>query len=158
MKQIKDFEGIYSICKNGDVIRLSSGKILKSQLNSSGYLNVVLCKYGKLYNRSVHRLVANAYISNIDNKPQVNHIDGDKKNNNVNNLEWVTASENQKHSYKVLNRNRREKKLINNITGQLYKSVNEAALLNNIKRTTLSAMLIGQNRNKSNITYINYNL
>ena len=153
MKDIKDFEGIYSINENGYVMRIKSGKLLKPQFNSSGYLHVILSKNGKWHNRSIHRLVANAYIPNIYNKPQVNHIDGNKTNNKVNNLEWVTASENQKHSYNNLNRCRRQKKLINNNTGETYNSVKEAAQLNNIKRTTLSAMLIGQNKNKYNITY-----
>lgn len=155
MKEIKGYEGKYAICKNGDVVNLRFNKKLKPQFNYSGYLHVVLYKNRQARTFSLHRLVANTYIPNYLNKPQVNHIDGNKTNNNVSNLEWVTASENQKHAYKFLNKKRRFKRLINNITGQIYESVEEAAILNNVKRTTLSAMLIGQNKNKLNITYTN---
>jgi len=66
----------------------------------NGYYYVCLSKNGKVRKFKVNRLVAQAFIPNPDNKPFVNHIDGDKLNNNVNNLEWCTQSENMLHAYK----------------------------------------------------------
>lgn len=73
--------------------------ILKPQLSNSGYLYVELHIGGKHINYFVHRLVAEAFIPNPDGKPEVNHIDGNKLNNRVENLEWCTASENKRHAY-----------------------------------------------------------
>lgn len=73
--------------------------------NVCGYLQVALQKHKKRKDEKIHRLVAEAFIPNPENKPQVNHIDGDKTNNNVNNLEWTTTSENQLHSIYVLKHN-----------------------------------------------------
>lgn len=71
--------------------------------NTSGYTYVTVCNDWIKKNFIVHRLVAKSFIENHWNKPQVNHIDGNKENNRVENLEWVTASENQLHSRNVLN-------------------------------------------------------
>ena len=102
MRDIKGFEGKYSIDKEGNVYshpRYSArrGKFLTPR-NVSGYEQVVLYKSNKRYTHLVHRLVADAYIPNPQNKEQVNHIDGDKGNNALNNLEWCTRSENQLHA------------------------------------------------------------
>lgn len=70
--------------------------------NRLGYLRVVLFKDHEKKRFFIHRLVATAFIPNLENKPQVNHKDGNKQNNNLENLEWVTRSENQLHSYYVL--------------------------------------------------------
>jgi len=61
-----------------------------------------LSKNNRRRNIPIHRLIATAFIENIDNKPQVNHIDGNKKNNNISNLEWCTASENMRHAIDIL--------------------------------------------------------
>lgn len=97
-KEIKGYEGLYAISDRGRVKSLKSGRVLKPGINSNGYELVVLCKNGKQKNYTVHRLVAEAFIPNTDNLLQVNHIDECKTNNDVSNLEWVTASQNMKHS------------------------------------------------------------
>lgn len=84
----------YEITKTGEIINLKTGRILKPQLNSKGYLRVQLC--GKRY--FVHRLVAEKYLPNPNNLEQVNHKDGNKTNNNIENLEWVSNQTNRTHA------------------------------------------------------------
>ncbi len=95
---IKNHKG-YSISEDGKVLG-DFGRLLKPRIRkSTGYYSVVLYRPKKSY--LVHRLVALHFIPNPENKPQVNHKDGDKSNNHYINLEWVTNSENQKHSYDI---------------------------------------------------------
>lgn len=65
-------------------------------------MQVTLQKDKKIYYKKIHRIVAETFIKNQNNLPQVNHIDGNKHNNNINNLEWCNASYNQNHSYYIL--------------------------------------------------------
>jgi len=114
VKDILGYENIYEIDINGIVYgkkrivdkwdgkRLIKKAIKAQSISSKGYARVSLFKNGVGKKHSVHRLVAIAFIDNIENKPDVNHKDGNKLNNNVNNLEWVTKSENIKHSINIL--------------------------------------------------------
>ena len=93
---IEGFKGAYRINKDGVV------SSLRKQLKPSGsahYIGFSLRKNGKSVFKHLHRLMAETFIPNPENKPQVNHIDGDKKNNSLENLEWATSSENIKHAY-----------------------------------------------------------
>lgn len=103
-KKIKGFER-YSVSNLGNVRSDISGKILSQRKASNGYLRVNL-RTGKIaYEKPtvvhVHRLVAEAFIPSIDGKTYVNHIDGNKQNNAVENLEWCTPQENSKHAYRT---------------------------------------------------------
>lgn len=95
-KDIIDYEGMYQVSSEGRVKSLKYGKerILKPASETGGYLQITLLKNGKSKHYRIHRLVANAFIPNIENKPEINHIDEDKTNNNVMNLEWSTREEN----------------------------------------------------------------
>lgn len=86
---------------NGNGTRVINGKILSlNNMNSYGYNIASLYNENGRSNFLIHRLVAQSFIDNPDNKPQVNHIDGNKQNNCVDNLEWVTSEENVKHAWK----------------------------------------------------------
>ena len=109
--QIKGFPDYY-VTDTGDVysrkyqpIRNPNNRINKinpSKLNTN-YFTVCLYKDGRVYQKTVHRLVAEAFIPNPENKPEVNHINGIRTDNRVENLEWATKSENMQHAYHVLN-------------------------------------------------------
>lgn len=100
----KDIEGYerYTVSNLGNVKNNKTGKILSTRVASNGYLRVNLrkgnVKYEKPTVMHVHRLVAKAFIDNPDNKTTVNHIDGNKTNNRVDNLEWATSKENTAHA------------------------------------------------------------
>lgn len=99
-KDIKGYEGLYQISNYGKVKSLKRGILLKPCTNHKGYLSVVLYKKSEKCCKRIHRLVAEAFIPNSNNKPQVNHIDCNKHNNKVDNLEWCDNSENQIHAFK----------------------------------------------------------
>jgi len=104
-RQIKEIETYpnYYIDRYGVVYvkRLKGFKIIKSQISKNGYVRADLWKDDKGKKHLVHRLVAQAFIKNENNYPQVNHKDGVKTNNHYKNLEWTTKSKNQLHAYKI---------------------------------------------------------
>lgn len=100
---VKGFEGKYRISSIGRVRSVKRDIILRPG-NSRGYHNVTLSNGIAKKSTGVHRLVAQAFIPNPDNKPSVNHIDGNKINNSVGNLEWCTQAENLSHAFQVLGR------------------------------------------------------
>ena len=141
MKDVVGFEDLYSVDETGNVyskdrivnhncggLAVKKGKRLQPETTSCGYLRVLLIdREGKRSHLSVHRIVAEAYIPNPNNLPQVNHKDGNKKNNHINNLEWCTSQQNNIHALKNglrAGRKRGEKTIIN---GMCFPSIAAAA-------------------------------
>lgn len=104
--KIIDFASNYEVSNTGFIRNKTTKYILKGRETFNGYLQVSLKidEKNKFMNKYVHRLVAQFWLENINNKKEVNHIDGNKKNNNMTNLEWVTAKENSNHRVNVLNK------------------------------------------------------
>lgn len=107
-RPVVGYEGIYEVSNLGNVRRLKiiDKKIIYNPVNqvySKGwqYNSVHLHTTNKKVTKLVHRLVAETFLVNLENKPEVNHIDGDKLNNKLSNLEWVTKSENCLHAQKI---------------------------------------------------------
>lgn len=98
-KPIVEYGDKYFVSSSGRVFSVKSNKILKPHKTSKGYFRVTLLMDGKRKNHRIHRLVANAFISNPRQKEEVNHKDGNKENNRVENLEWVTPCENANHAF-----------------------------------------------------------
>lgn len=101
MKPIPDFPN-YKISPKGEVYSINYKKILKSHINPDGYETIQLQNKGKKKDYLMHRLVAMAFIINSDNKQYVNHKNGNKLDNKIENLEWVTNSENMKHYHNCI--------------------------------------------------------
>ena len=112
-KDIKSYEGLYQISNTGKIKSLErykdnhskkqlvKEKIRRQIISKTGYYTCMLTKNGNLKLFKVHRIVAEAFIPNPNNYPIINHIDGNKLNNNVSNLEWCSYSHNEKEDYKL---------------------------------------------------------
>ena len=99
-KPIKEHEEFYEVSDKGEVRNKKTGKLIVGDKNNFGYMRVCLYNpFKKRYFR--HRLVALHFIDNPENKQFVNHIDGDKTNNTLSNLEWCTRSENELHAFRT---------------------------------------------------------
>lgn len=97
-KDVQGFEGLYRVSNTGKVFSIRRGKTLRGKIDRYGYKTVVLWN-GKNNHRTVHRLVAEAFIPAVEGCNVVNHLDCDKLNNNADNLEWTTVQGNTKHAY-----------------------------------------------------------
>jgi hypothetical protein len=161
---IKDYPN-YRITEDGKVINNKTNKELKPRIDKYGYYKVSLSYNGICKENRVHRLLALSYLPNPENKCDVNHIDGNKGNNHLSNLEWATRSENLKHAFKnklkiitnkqrVLIKERSSKKVLNTQTGILYNSAVEASKLLGINESTLYGYLKGRRTNKTSLIYV----
>lgn len=154
-KQIENLP--YSVSRNGEVRNDRTGRTITPSRLKNGYLMARLWVDYKVYYRLVHRLVAISFVENPFGKSDVNHIDGDKANNNASNLEWVTKSENQLHRYNVLNRrghnpsvkeaNKATSKPVVCIeTGEAFLSISSAARAYGKPQSSLSNHLKGKRK------------
>lgn len=129
----------YQVSDKGHIRNVLSGAVLKPQLYGSCKYHIVCLDRGRpavAHKRLVHRLVAQAFLLNPENKAEVNHINGDKFDNRVDNLEWCTHGENQFHASKVLNRfNKKRVRCVE--TGEVFASVGSAAKAVGVRRETL---------------------
>ena len=158
-KDIKGFEGLYQVSNTGRIraldrkigyrkgrLRNWKGTEKHPTENAKGYLKVSLFKDGKSVTREVQRFVAEAFISNPECKEQVNHIDGNKHNNNVSNLEWTTPRENTIHSFTVLKRGIKKVSQYD-LQGnyiRTFDSIKEAAEKTHSPRTAICLVLKGK--------------
>ena len=99
MRDVKGYEGLYAVTSCGKVWSYRRQKFLKPEIDHKGYLQVCLFKNGNRKMCTVHRLVAEAYIPNPNNLPQIDHIDNDKTHNYINNLQWITNRDNNRKSH-----------------------------------------------------------
>lgn len=145
----------YLVSDEGDIKHKQTGKIRKQKLNKDNYLEINLSMGSRhsVVHRQVHRLVAEAFIPNPENKPQVNHKDGDTTNNCVSNLEWVTPSENQLHAVKIgiinsCNRGGKPciQKDIQGNTIRVFDSMSEASKILNISQSCINRVCLGQRK------------
>jgi hypothetical protein len=167
-KDVSGYEGLYQISSLG---RIKSFNLNKETILNTGnclsYQNIVLCKDKVRTTKRIHRLVAEAFILNTENKPQVNHINGFKSDNNVLNLEWVTASENNLHKRDVLGykhsnitkakiskNNKNSRKVFCSITGKQWISVKECSLELGYDHIKLIAKLSGNLRNNTTLKFL----
>jgi hypothetical protein len=179
MKQITNYPN-YLITLTGKVFSLYTMKWLKPHSVANGYQQVNLFNSKENKHLLIHRLVAETYLDNKENKRTVNHINGVKNDNSLLNLEWATDSENQLHSYKngfsynsekqreavrqtgkrvgkengIKGGLKKRKLILNDLTGIFYNGLQEAADSIGIKKGTLNSMMVGQNPNRTNLKYV----
>lgn len=167
-KDIKDYEGFYQVSNLGNVKSLErkvnskiknnsfvikKEKILKKTINKKGYEMAHLSKKSKTKNKQVHRLVAEAFIPNPDNLPEVNHKDENPLNNNINNLEWCDRKHNINWGTRTQRAKEKMSKKINmyNLNNEFIKQfsgINEASRIMNISTNTICLCCQGK-RNKA---------
>ena len=166
-KDVTGYEGEYKVSNYGNVKSLKRGneRLLtwhKSKLTKrhpEPMFHVELWKDNKRKTFKVHRLVAQEFIPNAEGKPQINHIDGDRNNNHVNNLEWVTGSENMNHAYKTgltKPRNQKPVKGINILTGKevIFGSCYEASRKLGITEGAIRSALKGRTKTSAGYTWV----
>ena len=167
-KDIPHTDGQYQVSNLGNVRslfyhsrswnRIYRTRLLKQKMNPSGYHNVSILINKKRVTKDIHKIIAQLFVPNPENKPQVNHIDGNKSNNSVSNLEWVTAKENNKHAIETGLRNPhalsgcakpRKQVAQYDLSGELinvWDSVYDAASYYGIKHNCISSCANGYNK------------
>ena len=169
-KDIKGYEGIYQVSSHGriksldrfsrykgkeDKNRIERGKLKKYTVTEKGYLKTTLFKNGKGTTREIQRIVAETFIENPMNKTQVNHIDGIKTNNHVENLEWVTPKENSVHRAKILHHGIKAVSQydLNGNYIRTFKSLVEAEQMTGTRRCSISNVVCGRRKKAGNFLW-----
>ena len=150
-KDVKNYEGLYQVSNLGNIrsIRFNRIKIMRQNINSRGYCSLEFCVNNERKTLMVHNIVANTFIPNPLNKPVVNHINGIKTDNKIENLEWNTYSENVKHAYRTglaprhstYQNQPNQKKIKDIIENKEYFSIREAARQTGHKRSSIQRSL-----------------
>jgi hypothetical protein len=123
---VKGYEGLYKVSNKGRIWSEYSQKVKKPTLQNGGYLLVFLIKNKKRKAALVHRLVAEAFIDNPNGLAEVNHKDGIKTNNTIDNLEWCSRSDNLRHRSRVLGQRGNAKQIMCVETGAVFEAIKDA--------------------------------
>lgn len=155
MEKIKGFEN-YSVTNDGKIYSHLNSRFLKPTINSRGYYIITLRNLEGKCKKRVHRIVADTFIDNANKKPFVNHINGNKLDNRVDNLEWCTCSENIKHAWDIGLQPRQRshaKSIIDTKTGIVYRCIKDGAEAVGMKYDRLKQSLNGRLKNKTSFKY-----
>lgn len=174
-KDVPEYEGLYAVsnfgrvkayakiyyCGNYPVKRTKPEHIIREATTRDGYKRCPVTKNGKKSGFNTHRLVAHFFVHNSENKPEVNHIDGNKSNNHYSNLEWSTRSENMKHAHDTgLLKPAKgaasgmSKMVLDTQTGIFYDCIREAAEAKGYKQTTLTNKLSEKHGHRNTTSFI----
>jgi hypothetical protein len=155
MKQTAVINGSnYSISVDGTLVNMSNGRLKKWTKDTNGYMRCTIWVNGKSSTISQHRILAEYFIENPEQKQQVNHKNGIKHDNRIENLEWVTQSENALHSFaNGLQKPTRPhmRKVVNVQSGKIYDCISDAAKDNGLNVSYLNLMLNGKKNNTSKL-------
>lgn len=165
-KDIRGLEGYYKISNLGRVKSLDrvsnnrtyKGKVLKTKPGTHGYVQLNLCKDNIRYRLSIHRLVAEHFVSKIKGKEEVNHKNGIKHDNRSENLEWVSRIENLNHAVltgltNIKGKNHPRAKSVINCRGEVFDTIREAAAKYKVKHSHISSVCKGVYGYKTSGTY-----
>jgi hypothetical protein len=157
---IEGFEN-YQITEKGEIYLLNyyypdqdCYGVLSSRIDRAGYYTVRLYKNKRWYTHYLHRLLSIEFVPNPENKKCINHKDGNKLNNCLDNLEWVTHSENIKHAFSLGLIKRKGRAVVDTQTGKLYKNAKEAAIMNGLPYATCKNYLNGNRPNPTGLQYV----
>ena len=146
-RDVQGYEGLYQVSDRGQVRNVKRGRVLKPHRQGNGYLQTMLAKNNVRKYPLVHRLVAAVFIPNPENKPHINHKNGIKTDNAVENLEWCTMSENLLHRHRVLGQpGCRSRAVICEETGEVYPSAKAAAQAVGTTRAGVTMCCLGKQK------------
>lgn len=174
LKDIIGYEGEYQISNLGRVWSLKRNRFLLPDITGRGYYKVCLCKSNIKKGCCVHKYVAKHFIPNPENKPCVNHKDGNKLNNHIDNLEWCTVKENCQHAWRIglqkdvgqikaMTLFNKTKRVFNGVmvldtkSGIIYNTIKEASLKTGLSERFISTNISGVTKvNKTNLIKYNH--
>ena len=153
-KPVVGYEGYYEVSSAGDIRNIRTNHILKSKVENNGYVRVHLSKNGIATSELLHRVVAKAFLDNPDEHKTVNHIDENKKNNDVSNLEWCDMSYQNKYGNGAVRRNEAKERpvvqmTLDNDPVKVWGSITEASELLGLNPSTVVCVCKGKRRYKS---------